>query len=394
MNGNPLLLEVRNLRVVRGGVQVLDVPSLDLHEKEVLSLIGPNGAGKSTLLLTLACLLQPTAGKIRCRGEIITSGRATFDYRRRLAVVFQEPLLFDATVYENVAAGLKIRGMTRGEVRKRVMETLELFSMAYLADRSARKLSGGEAQRTSLARAFAIRPEMIFLDEPFASLDPPTRQALTEDLERILGETGTAAVVATHDQLEALRLSDRMAVVNHGRIVQSGPPVEVMNRPADEFVASFVGMENVLSGNVVTCCEGMLTLMVMGRSIELPGIASPGEPVVFCIRPEHITITTSDPGGATSARNVFPATIRKMVTMGVYHKLHLECGFPLVACLTHQSLGTLHLEEGKQVFASFKATAVHLIRVGNVSHEHTHHRHLTNAQEDRSPCQPSKKPEK
>lgn len=365
MKPDDILLEARELTVVRGGVQVLYVPSFVLRENEVLSLIGPNGAGKSTLLLTLASLLEPSAGEVRYRGELIASDRSSYGYRRRLAMVFQEPLLFDATVFDNVASGLKIRGMARTEIKRRVANTLERFNILHLAERSARKLSGGEAQRTSLARAFAIQPEMIFLDEPFSSLDPPTRLALTEDLERILKETATAAVVATHDQLEALQLSDRMAVMNGGRIVQSGPPVEVMNRPADEFVATFVGMENVLNGEAIACGEGVLSLSVEGIRVELTGEASPGEKAVICIRPEHITITTFDPSGTTSARNIFPATIRKIIPMGVYHKLYLECGFPLVAYLTSQSLGTLHLEEGKQVFASFKATAVHLIRAGS-----------------------------
>lgn len=358
------LLEVRGLSVVRGGVQVLDIPSLLLHENEVLSIIGPNGAGKSTLLLALASLLHPTAGEMRCRGEIISSRRSSDIYRRRLAMVFQEPLLFDTSVFENVATGLKIRGLSRSDIKGRVQRSLELFNIRHLADRSARKLSGGEAQRTSLARAFAINPEMILLDEPFASLDPPTRLALIEDLERILKETSTAAVMATHDQLDALRLSDRMAVMQGGRIIQEGPPVEVMHRPADEFVASFVGMENVLNGRVIAQNEGILTVSSADRLIEFPGMSALGEEALFCIRPEHITITTADPGGATSARNIFPATITKIIPMGAYHKLHLECGFPLVAYLTSQSLGTLHLAEGAQVFASFKATAVHLIRTG------------------------------
>ena len=358
------ILEVKNLVLVRGEVQVLDIPALLLHENEVLSIIGPNGSGKSTLLLTLASLLQPTTGELRCRGEIISSRRSAETYRRRLAMVFQEPLLFDTTVFENVATGLKIRGISRNEIKGRVQRSLELFNIRHLADRSARKLSGGEAQRTSLARAFAINPEIVLLDEPFASLDPPTRLALTEDLERILKETGTAAVMATHDQLDALRLSDRMAVMKSGRIIQDGPPVEVMHRPADEFVASFVGMENVLNGKIIAQKEGLLTVTLADHLIEFPGMSAPGEQALFCIRPEHITITTSDPGGATSARNIFPATIRKIIPMGAYHKLYLECGFPLVAYLTSQSLGTLHLAEGTRVFASFKATSVHLIRSG------------------------------
>lgn len=364
MTSQEPLLEVTGLTVARGGVQVLHIPYLCLRDNEVLSIIGPNGSGKSSLLLTLASLLRPTTGQIRCRGEVVATRRSADLYRRRLAMVFQEPLLFDTTVFENVATGPKIRGLPRSEVKSRVMRSLELFTITHLAERSARKLSGGEAQRTSLARAFAINPEIILLDEPFASLDPPTRLALTGDLERILKETGTAAVMATHDQLEAVRLSNRMAVMSNGRIIQDGPPVEVMHRPADEFVASFVGMENLLSGPVVAMKDGLLTVSVAGQLVEFPGMAELGGEALFCIRPEHVTITTADPGGATSARNIFPATIGKIIPMGAYHKLYLKGGFPLVAYLTAQSIGTLHLAEGTQVFASFKATAVHLIRNG------------------------------
>jgi len=206
---------------------------------------------------------------------------------------------------------------------------------------------------------------MIFLDEPFVALDPPTRLALMDDLERILRETGTTALLATHDQMEALRLSDRMMVMNEGKIVQSGTPDEVMNRPVDEFVASFVGMENVLTGKVAAAANGLVSVMLAERFIEFPGIAAPGDPAIICIRPEHVTIDIFDPSGETSARNVFAAVIRRIVPTGVFQKIYLDCGFPLVAYLTNQSLGNLHLEEGKPVFASFKATAVHLIRTGH-----------------------------
>lgn len=365
MSEESFLLEALDIQVERGGVSVLEIPSFLLAPNEVVSLIGPNGAGKSSLLLALARLIPTRSGTIRYRGEIVAAGSATTAYRRRLAMVFQEPLLFDATVFENVAAGLKIRGLGKREVANRVGETLERFRMGHLAERSARKLSGGEAQRTSLARAFAVKPEMIFLDEPFVSLDPPTREALMEDLARILEETSTSAVLATHDQLEALRLSHRMVVLERGRIIQSGTPAEVMNRPADEFVASFVGMENVLTGTVLSSDEGVLTLDVAGCRIELPGDARPGSSGVFCIRPEHVTISTCDPHGGSSARNVFTATIGRILPAGVYQKVYLDCGFPLVAYLTHQSLGQLNLAVGSRVFATFKATSVHLIRVGS-----------------------------
>jgi tungstate transport system ATP-binding protein len=360
----PLVL-AKDIVVRRGNTPVLRIDGLHLLENEAIALIGPNGAGKSTLLLTLACLLPLSRGTINWRGEIIGSDAQRLAYRRRLSMVFQEPLLFDTTVFENVAAGLKIRGMTRGDIKKRVMETLELFGMSHLADRSARRISGGEAQRTSLARGFALKPEMILLDEPFSSLDPPTRAGLTEDLARILDETKTAAIMATHDQLDALRLADRMAVMHSGVIVQSGPPVDVMNRPADEFVAGFVGMENILRGRISGVAEGLVTATVMGRGIVFTGCSSPGKDVVLCIRPENVTVTLIDPGGSMSARNVLPAIVGTIANMGAYCKITLDCGFPLIASVTGQSVSDMGLEQGKPVFASFKATAVHLIRSGD-----------------------------
>ena len=353
-----ILLKAEELQVKRGGALVLDIPDLEIIVGQVLALIGPNGAGKSTLLLTLAGLLKPARGSLLFRGERIRDGG--FDYRRRIAMVFQEPLLFDTTVFENVAAGLKIRGAGRTEIERTVPEYLDRFGIGHLAKRSARKLSGGEAQRTSLARAFVTKPEIIFLDEPFSSLDPPTREALTGDLERVLRETRTTAVASTHDQTESLRLGDRIAVMNGGKISQIGPAAEVMNRPANEFVASFVGVETVLPGRVVRISDGVFTAAVDGGEIEAVGHVRTGEEVLCCIRPEHVTLSANAQLG-TSARNVFSGTIRTITPLGLFHRVRVDCGFDLVAYVTRQSLEELLLEEGKGVTASFKATAVHVI---------------------------------
>ena len=361
--GDPnVLLQAEDLLVRRGGVTVLDIPVLSVVQGQVLVLIGPNGAGKSTLLLTLAGLLKPARGSLLFLGERI--GNGGFDYRRHIAMVFQEPLLFDTTVFENVATGLKIRGIGRAEIGRTVPEYLERFGIGHLAKRSARKLSGGEAQRTSLARAFVTKPEIVFLDEPFSSLDPPTREALTGDLERILRETRTTAVASTHDQTEALRLGDRLAVVNGGRIAQIGPAAEVMNRPANEFVASFVGVETVLPGYVLRSSDGVFVAAVEGGEIQAVGHLRPGEKVLCCIRPEHVTLSTNTPSPGTSARNAFPGTIRKITPLGLFYRVCVDCGFDLVAYVTRQSLDELLLEEGKTVTASFKATAVHVIPRG------------------------------
>lgn len=233
-----VLLEVENLRVHRGGVQVLEFPHFAIKPEEKVAIVGPNGAGKSSLLLSLACLIGRSHGRIRFKGdEVLPKDEVT--YRRRIAVVFQEPLLFDTTVLDNVAEGLRIRGMARGEARDAARESLGVFKVLHLERRSAHKLSGGEAQRVSLARAFAVRPELLLMDEPFTSLDLPTRIALAEDLGRILHESGTAAIIATHDRLEAFHLVDRLVVMERGAVVQQGIPKEVLEQPVNAFVAAF-----------------------------------------------------------------------------------------------------------------------------------------------------------
>jgi tungstate transport system ATP-binding protein len=356
------ILEAKNLEVERGGMIILNVPSLSIQQGEILSLIGPNGAGKTTLLQTLCYLLKPFRGEISFKGERINANHSAFAYRRKLAMVFQEPLLFDTTVFENVASGLKIRGMKWQDIHRIAMEQLDRFGIGHLSHRSARKISGGEAQRTSLARAFALQPEVLLLDEPFASLDPPTRESLIEDLEGVLRQTRTTTLFATHDRQEALRLSDRIAVMNKGKILQIGSPEEVMNHPVDEFVASFVGVETILTGNVIKKDGGTFVASVSRKEIEAVGEVRIGEEVILCIRPENVVLSPHPSKELTSARNLFPAKIEKIVSLGLYQKVQLDCGFPLVAYVTHHSIESLSLGEGKAVMASFKATAIHVIR--------------------------------
>ncbi len=362
MNNRQTILEAKNITLRRGGVTTLEIPQLSIIAGEVLSLVGPNGAGKSTLMLTLARLLKAHAGELLFRGRKIENHGSELAYRRSLAMVFQEPLLFETTVFNNVAAGLNLRGLARGEITRVVAQCLERFSIKHLADRSARKISGGEAQRTSLARAFALSPQIVFLDEPFSSLDPPTREALIEDLDRIIKETKTTVVFATHDQEEALRLSDRMAVMQRGRIIQIGPAADVINYPADEFVASFVGMETVLEGVVRESARGMMTVSIAGHDVAAIGEAQPGEKLLLGVRPENVTLAKTPRPEDTSARNVFPASVVKIIPRGLFYKICLDCGFFLSTYITGQSLESLALHEGTQVAASFKATAVHVIR--------------------------------
>jgi len=362
MNSDSVILEARGIQLRRGGRTTLAVPHLAVMAGEVLALVGPNGAGKTTLLLTLAGLLQPGAGTILFKGRELASRAAALAYRRSIAVVFQESLLLATTVYHNVAMGLKLRGVPAREIKRTVPLMLSRFRIADLADRSGRSLSGGEAQRASLARAFVLNPRIVFLDEPFASLDPPTREALLQDLAGAIAETRTTVVFATHHQDEALRLADRMAVMRGGAVVQIGRCEDVMNSPRDEFVASFVGMETVLWGTVLEAAQGTVTLSVAGRQVAAVGEAAPGEELLVGVRPENVTLSAAPHTEATSARNVFPATVVGIVPKGFFYKVALDCGFPLAAYVTGRSVEMLGIRQGARVAASFKATAVHVIR--------------------------------
>jgi tungstate transport system ATP-binding protein len=356
------VFEARDLQVVRGGSLILNIPSLVVSEGEILVLIGRNGAGKSTLLQALSALSKPTRGQIFFRGRKIGTDIPLLEYRRRLAMVLQDPLLFDTTVYRNVASGLKIRGMNRDAIEPIVGKALERFGIAHLKDRSARTLSGGEARRASLARAFATNPEILLLDEPFSGLDPIMRETLIEDLEQVLRETRITTIFVTHDRMEALRLATRFGVMNSGEILQTGSPDEVTNRPVNEFVASLVGIQNILKGKVIRRDSRAFIASVSGQEIKAIGDVGLGEQVSLCIRPENVTLLAVASGNPASAKDTFPGTVEKIIPIGLYKKVQLNCGFPLVAYVTNSSFFDLSLKKGTEVLAFFDATAVHVIR--------------------------------
>ncbi len=351
-------LAARDIAVARAGRTVVDVPHLDVPAGRVLAIIGPNGAGKSTLLLQLALLERPDAGQVLFEGAP-TRGRE-LALRRRMAVVFQEPLLLDRGVLANVETGLALRGVGRTARRERAHRWLARFGVDALAARSSRTLSGGEAQRVSLARAFALEPEVLFLDEPFSALDQPTRAAIIEDLAAVLAETHVTTLFVTHDHDEAARLGDTVAVLMHGRIRQIGAAAEVFGAPVDEEVAAFVGIETMIPAHVESRADGLLTLRAGAHVIEAIGDGT-FEQALVCLRPEDVSI--SDPGEpvAGSARNRLPGRVTRIVPTGADARVEVDCGFVLRARVTRRSIEDLHLRPGDPVVASFKATAVHLI---------------------------------
>jgi tungstate transport system ATP-binding protein len=358
------LLEVRGFRIRKGGADLLDIPALAVDPGETLSLIGPNGAGKSTLLLGLSGIEPPDSGELRFHGERVPTGAAALVYRRRVAMVFQEPLLFDTTVFENVASGLRLRGLAKEEIERRVGENLGRFRIAHLADRSARTLSGGEAQRTSLARAMAVAPEVLLLDEPFAALDQQSREGLLDDLAVTLRETGTTTIFATHDRTEAQRLADRVAVLEGGRLRQVGSAEEVLRRPADAFVATFVGVENLLPVTLRSAATLKSMLAILGHSsLEVGAVAPgmlPGSDGLLCVRPEDVALSAGGGEGA-QAGNRLQGRVASVVPQGPLSKVTIDCGVRIIAAVSGQVTRDLALAPGSEVAVTMRPSDLYVI---------------------------------
>lgn len=358
------VVQLSGISIVHDGRAVLDVPDLTVARGEVLAVIGPNGAGKSSLLRLIGALEAPAAGTVRFQGAPIVAESA-LAVRRRMASVFQEPLLADTTVFDNVAMGLRFRGVPRGQVETRVARWLARFAIAPLASRSARTLSGGEAQRVALARALAVEPELLLLDEPFSALDQPTREALIGDLGRILREERITTVLVTHDHEEAMVLADRVGVLIDGRLVQLDVTSRVFRAPASEEVARFVGVETLVECRVLSSQGGVSVIEAGGQSMEVAQAALPGERVRLCLRAEDVTLKTgSPPPGATLPPNRLKGTVARLRPVGLHVRVSVDCGFPLTALVTQRAVEELGLDEGVKVTVQFKATAPHLLRGG------------------------------
>ena len=233
------LISIRDLLIQRNGRDALTINSLDIKRGETLAIVGPNGAGKSTLLLALAHLIKPARGEIAFHGKPI-SQMDDLEYRRKISFVFQDPLLMDLSVEDNIALGLKFRGTNKGEIRTRVNRWSKAMGVESLLGRRAGQLSGGEAQRVSLARAFVLDPELLLMDEPFSAVDPPTRAQLLKDLSNLLSHDHRTTMIVTHNLKEAAQIGDRVAVIINGVLKQVVTPKQIKEKPADKSVREFL----------------------------------------------------------------------------------------------------------------------------------------------------------
>jgi tungstate transport system ATP-binding protein len=369
------ILVGRGIRVCYDGRPVLDVSAIEVRRGETLAIIGPNGAGKSTLLRVLGLLERPQAGTIHLGGHLVNGNSNLLALRRRFASVFQDALLIDATVEKNVALGLELRRMPRAEIDERTRRWMHRLGIAGLASRQARTLSGGEAQRVSLARAFAIEPDILLLDEPFAALDPPTRENLFRDLQRLLRENRITTVFVTHTRREAMRLGERVAVMIQGRCEQIGAPDEVFSRPVCESVARFVGIENLFAGRVSGHQNGLLTIDMQGVSIRAHGQLPAGASVWICLRPEDLSLqpafAAESPGDAAGVPgkphagspewNSLAGRILDVLPTGMHYRVEIDCGPRLMALIGKHAMQESHLANSAAVRVSFQPSAAHLI---------------------------------
>lgn len=235
---NPMI-RLENIQYTNKDRTILSVPSLSITQGEILGMMGPNGAGKSTLIKILSCLQAPTAGKLYYKNAELPISRIPLEQRRKWAVVLQQTLIFDTTVFQNVAAGLKIRKVPRSQIKQKVDFWLEQFGISHLAKKNAHQLSGGEAQRVNLARALILDPEVLYLDEPFTALDYPTKVKLLKDFKAIIKQTKTTTIFVSHDVTEIQFMSDRLAILMDGHIVQIGSTANVLNNP-NQYASPFI----------------------------------------------------------------------------------------------------------------------------------------------------------
>jgi putative spermidine/putrescine transport system ATP-binding protein len=297
------------------GLQVIDGLDFRVARGELVSLLGPSGCGKTTLLRLIAGLIAPDAGDIVIGGRNVTRTPA---HRRNVSVVFQNYALFPhLDVAENVAFGLRARGVPKIDAAPRVADALALVRMSDFAARPVSALSGGQQQRVAVARALAVNPDLLLLDEPFSALDRKLRETMQVELKALLRDRGVTAVFVTHDQEEALAVSSRIAVMNRGRIEQFDTPVALYARPATPFALDFVGLSTRLHGRVAASGGGETTVETAFGPIRAPGVLPVGAPALVGVRPENLT-----PGGGGPDRNVVRARLADVMCLGSKTHLH------------------------------------------------------------------------
>ncbi len=359
----PNAIEARGVVKIFGSgaqaVTALDRVSITVRENEFFTLLGPSGCGKTTLLRLIAGFEQPSEGEIFLAGEAI--GHLP-PFKRPVNTVFQSYALFPhMSVAENVGFGLMMLGRPKDAVATRVAEMLALVKMSQLAQRQIAQLSGGQQQRVALARALANDPKVLLLDEPLSALDLKLRKEMQLELKRLQRETGITFVFVTHDQEEALTMSDRIAVMNEGRVLQVGTPLDIYENPRDRFVADFIGETNFFEARVETASDGEIVCQLAGgMRLTLPGRAQAGSRLVLAVRPEKLELSAQSEGAGEGQLQGSIADRVYQGTRTAYH-VALDGGERLVVSWANHQDGRLLFEPGQRVSVTLPPGVVRIL---------------------------------
>ncbi|MDD4137316.1 MAG: ABC transporter ATP-binding protein [Methanoregula sp.] len=357
------MIRIEHLTKKFNGVETLKELDLEIRHGEIFTFIGPSGSGKTTLLRLIDLIDWPTTGRIVFDGQdTATSEAQRLAIRRRMGMVFQKPAVLNTTVAENVAFGLKFRGVAETETREKVREALERVGLKEFSNRRAPTLSGGEMQRVALARAMVTEPELLLLDEPTANLDPVSSEMIENLIIHINREMHTTIVMSTHDMIQGQRLADHIGVIMGGRLAQVGTINDIFYQPKGREIARFVGIDTILKGIVRTNKNGHTCITIGENTFEAISPCPPGQHVALYIRPEEVTVTLPDASAPrTSVRNQFTGKVTKILPNGPFVRLTIDCGFPVTALITRMSCQDLNIGVGMVVSAGVKATAIHVL---------------------------------
>jgi len=352
------VLCIESLSITLGEFSVRDV-TLEIQPGEYFIILGPTGAGKTVLLETIAGIHSPESGRIILGDKEITS---TEPRLRNIGMVYQDYMLFPhLTVGDNIAFGLSQRKISSDEQHARVEEICSFLEISHLIRRYPGTLSGGEQQRVALARALVLKPEILLLDEPMSALDSRTRERMRMELFRIRKLTGTTIIQITHHFEDVFALADRIAIMREGQIIQFGETSGVFLHPVDMFVAEFLGIGNIIRGK--SSKAGKITQIIPAAGPSFFAASGIVGNVVATLHAEDV-IVSQEPL-TSSARNCLSATVIEVIPNGSTVRVILDAGFPLTALLTRESCRDLHLGQGSKVYATFKASAIHVIPVNS-----------------------------
>jgi tungstate transport system ATP-binding protein len=347
------LLELQGINQRYGKVQALRDINLTVGEGVIMAVVGASGAGKTTLLRLIAGLDDPIAGAILLRGSQADSNAL----RRIATMVFQRAVMFNTSVYENVAYALKLKGLSRSEIDRKVHETLRMVGLDGFEGRRAKKLSGGEQQRVSLARAIALEPEMLLLDEPTLNLDPRNVAIIESVISDLNRERKTTIILSTHNMLEARELASQVAVLRDGELAQFGDANEIFTRPS-ETLAGFARLRNIFTGEACKNREGLLTINI-GGGISLEAVGEREGRVTVFISPEDIIVSKSLLD--SSARNALKGKLVEAASRDKLVELTVDAGRDFTTIITRKSFDEMRLTIGSEVFLTFKAQSIHVI---------------------------------